>query len=334
VFSTRLLLSAALSAPLAVGCVAPSIEGDEVLDGTSSALSSCADPASGAGAVCDLGDGQLRFSVTLPSGQQYVEVFARQNGLQNVATNIVANKSVHANGTTTYSLVRGGYALGDVVEYRFYSYLPQSPGRFTPGPAEMVWQSYTLCEDEEQPQPGPEPVNADFAVTKDASLIRSSYAYGFVPDRNFGANSTVDVGSYHHESKAVFGYALSGLSSAHAVTRAELVIPALSTATGLSGLVLLHAVDQSTSWSESTVTWNNAPAATPVDADPTTAAVDSFALAGGTVNRLDVTQAVADAVANGETEVSFLLTYVNNNLFIDAKEMAGGQPTYLHVEAE
>jgi hypothetical protein len=319
VFSTRLLLIAALSAPLAVAC-APT-EGEE-LGSTSSALSAADYPASGTGSVADLGAGQLRFSVTLPSGQQYVEVFSRQNGLQNVATNIVANATVHGNGTTTYSLVRGGYAVGDVVEYRFYSYRPRSPGRFTPGPQEFVWQSYTLCEEEE---PQPEPVNADFAVSKDASLIRSSYAYGFVPDRNFGANSTADVGSYHHESKAIFGYALSGLTSAHAVTKAELVVPALSTATGLTGTVTLNAVTSSASWSESTVTWNSTPAAT---------VVGDVELTAGAVNRIDVTEAVADAVANGETEVSFLLTYVNSNIFIDAKEKAGGTPTYLHVEAE
>jgi hypothetical protein len=322
VFSFRhLSLLAACVAPLSVACLAPSTDAPE-LEGTSAALTACADPESGTGAVCDLGEGTLRFSVTLPSGQQYVEVFSRQNGIQNVATNIVQRAKRHADGTTTYSLDRGGYQLGDVVEYRFYSYLPRSPGRFTPGPEEMKWQSYTLCEAEE---PAPEPVNADFAVSKDASLIRSSYAYGFVPDRNFGANTTVDVGSYHHESHAIFGYGLTGLTTAHAVSTAELVIPALSMAAGGTGVVALWAVDDSESWSESTVTRNSAPAST---------FVGNVELTAGVENRIDVTDAVAAAVAAGEDEVSFTLTYVSNNIFIDAKEKVGGSPTYLHVEAD
>jgi hypothetical protein len=321
VFSTRpLLLIAALSA-LSVACAEPDLEGDVSLEGSSAALSGCADPASGSGTICDLGDGSVRFSVTLPSGQQYVEVFSRQNGLQNVATNIVKNASVHADGTTTYSLQRAGYQIGDNVEYRFYSYLPRSPGRFTPGPREMIWQSYTLCEEEEQP----EPVAVDLAVTKDASLILSSYAYGFVPDRNFGANSSVDVGSYHHDSRALFGYGLGDLDASQTVTKAELVIPALSMTGSGTGTFKLLGVTDSAAWSESTVTWNTTPAAT---------LFAEFSVDVGVENRLDVTHLVAEAVASGDSEVSFLLTALQNNIFIDSKERVDGRPTYLHVEAE
>jgi hypothetical protein len=319
VFSFRhLALFAALVTPLTVSC-APSEEGSE-LDGTSAALTACSDPAKGAGTLCDLGDGSVRFSVTLPSGQQYVEVFSRQNGIQNVALNIVGRGTRHADGSTTYSFSRSGYQAGDFIEYRFYSYLPQSPGRFTPGPAEMIWQSYTLpCA------PAPEPVVIDEAVAKDASLIYSSYAYGVVPDRNFGANTTVDSATYHHDSWALFGYSLAGVSATQTVTKAELVIPALTTASGPTGSFTLLGVTDSASWSESTVTRNTAPAGT---------VFGTFTVTAGVVNRLDVTALVAASVAAGKSEVSFLLQPIENNLFIDAKEKVGGSPTYLHVEAE
>src|SRR5687767_13101939 len=50
---------------------------------------SCPRPSLGRGNSCALAEGKIRFQVTLPSGQAYVELFARQNGLQNLATNIV-----------------------------------------------------------------------------------------------------------------------------------------------------------------------------------------------------------------------------------------------------
>ena len=89
----------------------------------------------------DLGPGSVRFSVTLPSGQHYVEVFSRKNGVQNVSHKIVASGVVNANGTTTYSYDKSGYKLGDNIEYRFYSYV--GPRVFTPGPTESVWASFT-----------------------------------------------------------------------------------------------------------------------------------------------------------------------------------------------
>ena len=118
--------------------------------------------------------------MTLPSGQQYVEVFVRQNGIQNIATNIVSNATVHADGSTTYSLTRPGYSIGDSVEYRFYSYLPKSPGVFTPGPIEQRWQTYVYGRAS----------SVNVPVLKDATLIRNSLCCGVVPDRNFGANAT------------------------------------------------------------------------------------------------------------------------------------------------
>ncbi len=88
----------------------------------------------------DLGAGMVRFSVTLPSGQHYVEVFSRKNGVQNVAHNITSSAVLNGDGTTTYTFVKSGYAVGDVIEYRFYSYV--GPGVFTPGPSESTWLSF------------------------------------------------------------------------------------------------------------------------------------------------------------------------------------------------
>ena len=88
----------------------------------------------------DLGGGTVRFSVTLPSGQHYVEVFSRKNGVQNVAHNITSSGVVNSDGTTTYTFEKGGYVTGDSIEYRFYSYV--GPGVFTPGPGETTWVTF------------------------------------------------------------------------------------------------------------------------------------------------------------------------------------------------
>lgn len=295
--------------PLAVACHADVAANDVELASTSQALSACAEPAPNHGSLCELGGGQIKFQVTLPSGQQYVEVFSRQNGLQNVAQNIVANGHARGDGYTTYSLTRGGYAEGDYIEYRFYSYLPNAPGVFTPGPQEFVWLDHELASPE-------------FPVTKDASLIASSYGTGPSADRNFGADDTVDVAGYHHDSRGLFGYDIARLQGS-VVTKAELVIPHMTAPGGSFGRFALSKVDDSTSWQEDTVTWLTAPSAT---------FVDFFDVDTTTENRIDITMLVADAVAAGETEISFLLDDVQNNLFIDSKENPSGLATYLYIE--
>jgi hypothetical protein len=119
-------------------------EQDDVAGQHTSALNTgvCPRPSLGSGNSCSPADGTLKLQVTLPAGQAYVEVFSRQNGVQNVATNIVSSASDNGDGSATYSLERTGYAASDKVEYRFYSYLPSSPGVFTPGVAEQVWLSH------------------------------------------------------------------------------------------------------------------------------------------------------------------------------------------------
>ena len=94
-------------------------------------------------ALVPLSGGAARFEVTLPSGQAYVEVFVRQNGIQNTAQAIQQSGVTLKDkpGYSRYSYQRAGFKAGDKIEYRFYSYLPRSPGVFSPGPAEMVWNT-------------------------------------------------------------------------------------------------------------------------------------------------------------------------------------------------
>lgn len=88
----------------------------------------------------DLGGGSLRYDIVLPSGQAFVELFVRQNDIQNVALDITRHGTDHGDGSTTYGFTVPNYRAGDRIEYRFYSYLPNSPGRFTPGPIEEKWR--------------------------------------------------------------------------------------------------------------------------------------------------------------------------------------------------
>jgi hypothetical protein len=88
----------------------------------------------------DLGGGSVQFDVVLPSGQAFVELFVRQNDIQNVALDITRHHIDHADGTSTYRFTIPHYQVGDRIEYRYYSYLPNSPGRFIPGPIEDEWR--------------------------------------------------------------------------------------------------------------------------------------------------------------------------------------------------
>jgi hypothetical protein len=85
-------------------------------------------------------NGSLKVSVTLPSQQTFVQAFVLQNGVQNVAANIVGS-GVVSGGTTTYSytIPAANLHTNDQIGARFYSYKGTSPAVFTPGPIENVW---------------------------------------------------------------------------------------------------------------------------------------------------------------------------------------------------
>jgi hypothetical protein len=91
--------------------------------------------------VTQLPNGDMRYSITFPAAQAYVEAFVRQNGVQNVSGSIVSSKVANADGTFTYSKVvtASHYHTGDVISVRFYSYKTVAPGVFTPGPLETLW---------------------------------------------------------------------------------------------------------------------------------------------------------------------------------------------------
>ncbi|HLP40690.1 MAG TPA: DNRLRE domain-containing protein [Fibrobacteria bacterium] len=260
----------------------------------------------------DMGNGTIVFEVKLPMSQQYVEVFVRQNGIQNVAQNIVDKVDYNHDGTVTYKYVGSGYKAGDVVEYRFYSYAPNSQGVFTPGPIENSWNKLTVS------------LSSYIApVTKDASLILSSYCCGFVPDRNFGSSSTVDAGTYHHTAKGAFGFSLGVVPSGKVVTEALLVLPGISSAGGSVGSVDINKVNNSASWQESTVTWNNAPSYT---------YFNTFKLPAQGAASIDITELVSAAVSMGESEISIMMTPVTNNYFVDSKENASGKSAYIYIK--
>jgi hypothetical protein len=309
------LLSSLVLVP---GCV-----GDESTEATTAVEQSlgggaCALPALGQVNACDLGGGKLELRVTLPSGERYVEVFARQNGIQNVAQAIAGFGVDHGDGSTTYVFTGSGYAAGDRVEYRFYSYLPDAPGVFTPGPAEQVWVATTVA--------APVAHVTNVPVAKDAAVVYSSYATGPSADRNFGSATTVDIGEYHLTSEGLFGYSLGVLPAGAVVTKAELVVPASFAPGGPT--VSMRVGRVLGAWSESTVTWNQKPAY---------AFAGDQILTGGVESRVDVTAIVRAALAAGATDVSVVLApspaaSSTDNLFIDAKEKSGGKPTFLAIE--
>lgn len=111
--------------------------------------------------IQQLSNGDIKFMATFPQQQAFVEVFARKNGQQNIATNISGSQVSNPNGSYSYSLVVPAlsYNSGDAIDARFYSYAPASPGVFTPGPTQGNWtESFIFgqsvcqtCEDVNEP---------------------------------------------------------------------------------------------------------------------------------------------------------------------------------------
>ncbi len=260
----------------------------------------------------NIGNGTIVFEITLPTSQQNVEVFVRQNGMQNVSQSIVDKVVYNYDGTNTYKFTNSGYKAGDVVEYRFYSYALDGSKEFTPGPIENSWNKLDTT-------------SSSFIapVTKDATLIQNSYCCGWVPDRNFGSNSTVDAGSYHHTCKGAFGFSLSDIPSNKVVTEAFLVFPHLSSAGGGNGSVVINKINNSSSWQESTVTWNNAPAYT---------FYNTFSLPSEGSASINITELVSGAVLANEKEISIMMTPNTDNFFVDSKENPSGKAAYIQIK--
>jgi hypothetical protein len=142
--------------------------------------------------VQQLPNGNMRYSVTFPPPQQaYVEAFVRQNGVQNVAGNIVSSKVANPDGTFTYSRVVNAsqYHVGDVISVRFYSYRSGQPGVFTPGGStdgvwfpDFIYGTGDACADACRPT-FKQRSNGDVSVSLTLP-IKQSYAEAFVRDRS------------------------------------------------------------------------------------------------------------------------------------------------------
>lgn len=110
----------------------------------------CSYPENASMSLEILANGNVKFLVTYPASQAYVEVFSTKNSEQIIATNIVSNVIQNANGTYTYFYIANAstYKTGDLIKYRFYAYRAGKPGTFLPGPEENVWSktvTYQPC---------------------------------------------------------------------------------------------------------------------------------------------------------------------------------------------
>lgn len=87
--------------------------------------------------ISELANGNIKFEVTYAEPKEYVEVFIKQNDIQNAALDITNSVIANVDGTYSYHLVRAGYAAGDLVNARFYSHANGvqefTPTQFLPG---------------------------------------------------------------------------------------------------------------------------------------------------------------------------------------------------------
>jgi hypothetical protein len=100
----------ALTLCFAAGCGSET-EQPEAVGSLQQATTGVPDPPGSPGAGCgrfveQQPNGSVRHAIKFPQPQAYVEVFVRQNGVQNIAQNIVASAVANGDGTFTYSLIK------------------------------------------------------------------------------------------------------------------------------------------------------------------------------------------------------------------------------------
>ncbi len=83
--------------------------------------------------ISELANGEIKFEVTYTEFKEYVEVFIKQNDVQNVAMDVTNSVIANADGTYSYQLIRPGYVAGDLITARFYSHA-NGVQEFTPAP--------------------------------------------------------------------------------------------------------------------------------------------------------------------------------------------------------
>jgi len=145
-------------------------------------------------------------------------------------------------------------------------------------------------------------VNPNAAVTLDAgadTYVRD----GIYADQNFGTGSELNVkqSGLNYNRIGYVSFPISGITTPNSA------LLQLSMATSSTDTIPVQLSTVSGAWEETTLTWNNQP-------------VTGTAIASQTVNstvfvnfNFDVTSAVADAVASGATEISFVLTATSSS---------------------
>jgi hypothetical protein len=87
-----------------------------------------------------LPDGSVKLAHTFTTPWAYVEAFVLDNGTQIASGNIVQSGITNLDGTYTYNriLPASTFKSGDVVTFRYYSYVTGGPQVFTPGPTASI----------------------------------------------------------------------------------------------------------------------------------------------------------------------------------------------------
>jgi hypothetical protein len=179
--------------------------------------------------INQLPNGDMRYSITFPARQAYVEAFVRQNGVQNISGNIVSSQVANADGTFTYARVvhASQYHVGDVISARFYSYKANSPGVFTPGGStdgvwfpDFIYGSGDACPDACRPS-FDELGNGDVKVSLTLPA-KQTYVEAFVRDNTtqVAAGNVGNVGVANFDGTFTYSHVVpaSNFHAGHSVT--------------------------------------------------------------------------------------------------------------------
>ena len=87
-------------------------------------------------------DGSVKLARTFTTPWAYVEAFVRDNGTQITPPETSSSPGItNLDGTFTYSriLPASSFRPGDLITFRYYSYVAGGPAVFTPGPTDSTW---------------------------------------------------------------------------------------------------------------------------------------------------------------------------------------------------
>lgn len=164
---------------------------------------------------------------------------------------------------------------------------------------------------------------AVLADTTSLPMTDDAFILGLRPTANYGDWDDIFVTSYGPKQGLVRfdGASIAGQDVNSATL--NLYLNDIANA----GTISIHAL--TSSWSESTVTWDSQPPAEAVATAVVTLTTDDE----GTVIAIDVTDAVARWADGSLADAGFLIVTTDNiKAYFDAKEMAGGIPATLTVD--